>query len=80
MPGPVSDAYDPEFGTAANAGNVREAIEKQIAALTDHLGPGMKSILDIVDGPAGRRLPPRRLSERDARIIRFALNRAIQSL
>lgn len=80
MPGPHSDSYDPEFGTGANAYRVREAIERQVAALTDSLGPGLKNILDIVDGPAGRRLPARRLSERDARIIRFALNRALESL
>lgn len=80
MPGPVSDAYDPEFGTADNAARVREAIANEVAFLTKHLGPGLKDIVQVVDGPIGRWMPPRRLSEREARIIRFALKRALESL
>lgn len=80
MPGPVSDSFDPEFGTCDNAARVREAITQQVARLTDHLGHELKDIVGVVDGPAGPRLPARRLSEREARVIRFALNRALETI
>lgn len=80
MPGPVSDSYDPEFSTQANASRVREAIERQVAWITKQIGPGLQNIVEVVDGPSGKRMPARRWSEREARIIRFALLRALETL
>lgn len=79
MPGPVSDSYDPEFGTGENAALVRENIQQQVDRLSPLLGE-RKNILDVVKGRAGERLSGIRLTERDARVIRFALERALESI
>ena len=82
MPGPVSDSYDPEFGTAANAAEVAEAIGKVRDEITRAIGEERLSpILDVVRGhPAGHGpLKPLALTERELRIIRFAMNCALES-
>lgn len=80
MPGPVSDSYDPEFGTGENARLVREEVE----FLRDHIGKGLGDplpILDVVRGArAGAHVKDFAFSERERRILRFALNRALESL
>lgn len=78
MPGPVSDGFDPEFGTAANADIVREAIKAEADAISALLGPQLKNILEVCGGPEGDRIDtflPK--TERSLRIIRFALNYAM---
>jgi hypothetical protein len=80
MPGPVSDSYDPEFGTGENARRVCDAIRQQVARITSRLGPKLSDIVSVVNGPAGQRFNGLRFTERDLRIIRFALNRAMESL
>ena len=85
MPGPVSDSYDPEFSTSENADAVRDAIKKQRDRLSKVLGPQLLPILDIVDDSFEHTLPLKfrrtvTFSERDLRIIRFALNRAIETV
>lgn len=78
MPGPVSDSYDPEFGTAANAHEVREALEAVVKQIDAYLG-SREYILDVVrreKSPLSR-LP---LSERDLRLLRFAADRAMETL
>lgn len=70
-PGPVSDSYDPEFGTSANRADVHDAI-KAVAARFDDLGEA-KSIVTVVHGKAGR-LKGVILNERDRRVIRYCLN------
>lgn len=77
MPGPVSDSYDPEFGTVANAADVREAIEGIVETSTTVLGPKLQHIVSVVQGEPGRTIP-RTLTEREWRIIRFACNRALR--
>ena len=77
MPGPVSDSFDPEFGTVSNADDVAGAIHRVIEQF-DALGP-LKSIVEVVHGPAGNSFKVY-LSERDARVIRFALHRALESI
>jgi len=79
MPGPVSDSYDPEFSTGANAADVREAIKDIVNQFGKHLGPELKYIVGVVQGPEGKRTKFA-LSERDMRIIRFGLNRALESI
>jgi hypothetical protein len=85
MPGPISDSYDPEFSTGANATLVREAIESQRNRITNILGEKLINILDIVYDDFRRTTKyPYHISmhftERELRIIRFALNRAIESI
>lgn len=84
MPGPVSDSYDPEFSTGARATAVREAIMTQRDRFTKVLGDRLLPIVDIANDEFECTLPPgasRRFTftEREMRIIRFALNRAIDS-
>jgi hypothetical protein len=80
MPGPVSDAYDPEWGTAANADEIREALASVYRVVSATLGdrPPM-FVLNLVrshDGPAVTAT----LTEKQWRLIRFALERAGESV
>lgn len=80
MPGPVSDAYDPEWGTAANGDVIRE----ELARLHTHLSamlnnPAPLFILDLL----GQEMPDPvviAMTTRDWRVIRFALERAGESI
>ena len=77
-PGPVSDSYDPEFSTGANRHEVAEAVR----AIVAHIGLGLgerQHIVDVIHGPRGR-AGVRWLSEAARRVIRFALERALESL
>jgi hypothetical protein len=80
MPGPVSDSYDPEFGTGENCRLVAEQIE----AVRDRIGATLrahvKNIVEVVQGPPGRVFPGIHFTERELRVLRFALNRAIESM
>ena len=79
MPGPVSDSYDPEFGTGFNAHNLRTAIQEIIDRATEVLGPERKYIVDVVYGEPGQPIETE-TTERDWRIIRFALERALETI
>ena len=79
MPGPVSDCYDPEFSTTANAYDVSCGIKKIVDGIGVHLGPELKNIVGVVHGPRGKKFKVV-VSERDMRIIRFALNRALETI
>ena len=80
MPGPVSDSYDSEFGTSANASDVREAIEKIVGKIGVTLGSGLKNIVQVVHTKDRKILKRLGLTEREMRIIRFGLNRALESI
>lgn len=81
MPGPVSDSYDAEFGTSATAEEVREAIMSCRHKLTKAIGSEiLKDIVDVVRGPSGKRPNGVRFTERELRVMRFALNRALESV
>lgn len=81
MPGPMSDSYDPEWGTSANGEEIREAVQE----MYDHLSGLIKKpplyVLDLVrkrdelttEHVAG-------LTEWQWRILRFACERALDSL
>lgn len=80
MPGPVSDSYDPEWGTAANG----QKIKNNLAAIYDRVsrilgGRQPMFILDLVDAGLYTKMSAT-LTERQWRIIRFALERAIESV
>jgi hypothetical protein len=80
MPGPVSDSYDPEFGTGDNAAMVRTAIEGVRNKLAKPLSKELRNIVELaVEGPIGT---PHTitLTENELRVVRFALNRALESL
>jgi hypothetical protein len=81
MSGPISDSYDPEFGTGANAQEVAAAVRDLIAKalIAGHLGSGLKPIVDVVHGADGPSFDMR-FTERQLRVMRFALNRALESL
>jgi hypothetical protein len=79
MPGPVSDSYDPEFGTGANAADVAEAIQGVIDRATEVLGEDRKYIVEVAQGEPGRIIEAT-LTERDWRIVRFGLTRALETI
>ena len=89
MPGSISDSYDCEWGTAANGQDIANALDGVYKSISNILGnkPPM-FILDLVrlhDGSTCQTLNTRSaitatLSEYQWRIIRFALERAKESL
>jgi hypothetical protein len=80
MPGSVSDAYDPEFGTATHADAVRSAIAEVCGTVSRAIGTDRRrDVLEVAGGEPGR-YQPVWLSERDLRVIRFALDRALESV
>ncbi len=79
MPGPVSDSYDPEFSTGENAVDVREAVEQAVARIGGRLGSKLRDIVEVVRGNDGKRFTLS-LTEKELRVIRFGLNRALESL
>ena len=85
MPGPISDSYDPEFSTGARATIVREAIATQRDRFTEILGDKLLPIVNIAEDEFTHTLPAEEVidiefTERELRILRFALNRAIESI
>lgn len=88
MPGPVSDSYDPEFGTAANVDEIRESLQAMYAKLSDiierGIGPGRNPqpihILQLVRARELSSRIPATLNEREWRVLRFALERSMESL
>lgn len=80
MPGPVSDSYDPEFGTGERRGDVDEALRLIDVRLTAKLGERLRDIVDVArseDTGTVKGLP---FSQRELRLIRFAIRRARESL
>lgn len=87
MPGPASDSYDPEFGTGQNAADVREAVERVRDLVSSVIGdPELRNIVDVVHEPYIDTPSPLKtarqmvLTENGWRVVRFALNRALESL
>jgi len=80
MPGPVSDSYDPEFGTGDNAASVREAVQDAYAKLTKIIGVIRPIyIVDLAKADLPRIIQAE-LTEREWRILRFCCERAEESL
>jgi len=76
MPGPVSDSYDPEFGTVAEAAEVQEAMEAVINKIDGIMGTTLHPIWHVIrqDGYEGE--VPIKFTEKEVRLIRFGLLRA----
>lgn len=79
MLGSVSDSYDPEFGTGAKAYNVATALRRVATEIGSILGPELKNIVEVAQGDSGPRFDTQ-FSEQELRLIRFGLNRALESL
>ena len=80
-PGPVSDSYDPEFGTAANAHHICTAIATIVERkITSVLGEELVSISDLVYWEKPGKTYTLRVTEKELRILRFAANRAVESI
>jgi len=80
MPGPTSDSYDPEWSTGHNAERIREELQNTydaVSAQLDFVRPIY--VLELVDREQGPSLT-RCLSEKQWRLIRFALLRAKGSI
>lgn len=80
MPGPVSDAYDGEFGTAETADDIREALaeeHRRVTGILNYQPPVfIGELIHMDQGPTISEA----LSERSWRLIRFALERAGESI
>jgi len=71
---------DPEFWTANNASEVREAVQKIAEEIGGRLlGVEFKPILGAIRG-GSLGLSPIRFSNRELRIVYFALLRALETL
>jgi hypothetical protein len=82
MPGPVSDSYDPEWGTSFNAHCIKEALDGVYARLSKILGnqPPM-DIRVLVDAHLPKPIGASpALTEKEWRLLRFAVERAKDSI
>ena len=84
MPGPVSDSYDPEWGTGSNASDIAEAIQRVYNKLSEILNnePPVY-ILDLVHDSVPsihKRRIEAGLTEWEWQILRFACERAKDSI
>ena len=81
MPGPVSDSYDAEWGTAANGDEIKDAIQAVYDKLSNILGhqPPL-FILDLMQEKGLTRNITAGLTEKEWRILRFACERARDSI
>ena len=81
MPGPISDSYDSEFGAASNADEIRDALSEVTLLIREYIIiKDLRYILDVVRGSPGTGVREALLDQRQLRLIRFALNRAIESI
>jgi len=87
MPGPVSDSYDPEWGTSSNREDIADALAEMHGRLGEVIGGGPKFVLEpvheFIEEVAGK--PSTRTltlccSEAAMRILRFACERARENL
>ena len=80
MPGPVSDSYDPEWGTGERADAIRSALGWVYGDVSRILGnrPPM-FVGDLVEADLPAPITAT-LTERQWRLIRFALERAGESI
>jgi len=80
MPGPVSDSYDPEWGTSDRTESISHALSQIYETTSKILGDQPPIyILDLVEADLPK-LITATLSEREWRLCRFAIERARDSL
>ena len=80
MPGPVSDSYDPEFSTSANAQIVRDGIDEVRDQVSKYIGSDELKYIVTVCNDERKVARQCTFSERELRIIRFCLDRAKESI
>lgn len=87
MPGPVSDSYDPEFGTSGVASEVREAVQNVYDRLSRILREKKPMyILDLIRNKNDNSHSSLEvtinatLTNREWRLLRFACERAMDTL
>lgn len=86
MPGPISASYDPEWGTSEKAGEIRESLQEMyelVSEIIDRDKPERSKPIDIRCLVSARELSgriPATLKERQWRLIRFALERSLESI
>ena len=82
MPGPVSDSYDPEFSTGANADDVRHGVQCALMKIEDALGPELKNIVAVAQEAIDMEpsVTVMCFSEKDLRCLRFAALRGLESV
>lgn len=80
MPGPTSDSYDPEFGTGDDANDVRDAIQGVIDQIDERLGPELKNIVMVAQDRGTILTDEIGFQQREMRLIRFGLLRALESV
>jgi len=81
MPGPVSDCYDPEFGTAANRDDVKKAIEEVRALVASWIGPQLKPIVAVAQSEHSLNTNHIvNLTEKQLRLIRYCLHTTAEIL
>lgn len=78
-PGPVSDSYDPEWGTSYNSMLIDEALEGMHRKLGELIGSPPRFILEVVLDEAGGAMTAT-FTEQEWRILRFACERARESI
>lgn len=82
MPGPVSDSFDPEFGTGEVAAKIESSVQhmyKRVSAILSQKQPiNIRVLVDLHDKL--QKPIPATLTEWEWRIIRFALERAQESI
>lgn len=80
MPGPISSSYDPEWGSGENAQEIEDALGAVYERLSQILGHKQPIyILDLVR----QNLPEKTtatLTEKEWRLLRFAVERAKESI
>lgn len=87
MPGPISDSYDPEFGTDEAVGEVREALQHVYELLSRVLQEKKPMyILDLIRNKNDNSHSSLEitinatLTNREWRLLRFTCERAIDTL
>ena len=82
MPGPVSDSFDPEWGTTSNAEPIHDAISTlydRVSGILGHREPMDIRKLALQADELTQTIPAT-LTEWEWRIIRFSLERAGESI
>ena len=69
--------YDPDFGTEEDAALIHNAIPL-LAEKIQAVEPDPTEILDVVKGKPGKSVEMK-MSERDAKVLRFALGLALET-
>jgi hypothetical protein len=80
MPGSISDSYDPEWGTSGNASEIilcLDSVYDRVSDVLEHRDS--KYILELIDVELPTQIPAT-LTEKEWRLIRFAIDRARNSI